>query len=293
MTKILWDQVGERRYETGVDHGVLYIPNNLGVYNNGYGWNGLTTLTESPSGAESNKQYADNILYLNLVSAEIFGGTIEAFTYPEEFAQCDGSLEPEPGLVVGQQTRKLFGLSYRSRVGNDLLGTDYGYKLHLVYNCLAAPSEKAFATVNDSPEAIAFSWEFSTTPLEVGTIGGVDYKPAATITVDASKVDADALSDLEDLLYGTSGTNPSLPSPADVLALFAGTVSVATPAAPTFNSGTHVITIPTVTGVIYKINGVTKTGTVTIAVDTVVNAVAAPGYKFPLVTDDDWLFTYA
>lgn len=292
MTKLSWDQVGQRRYETGVDQGVLYIPNDLGVYNTGFAWNGLTTLTESPSGAESNPQFADNIKYLNLVSAEEFGGTIEAFTYPEEFAQCDGSVEPQPGVAVGQQTRKLFGLCYRSRVGNDLLGVDYGYKLHLVYNCLAAPSEKAFATINDSPEAIGFSWEFSTTPLAIGTIDGVDYKPAATITVDSSKVDADALAALLDFLYGTSGTDPSLPSPADVLALFSGTVSEATPTAPTYNSGTHVITIPSVTGVIYQINGITKTGTVTITVDTVVNAIPAPGYRFPDVTDDDWFFDF-
>jgi hypothetical protein len=293
MTKLQWDQVGERRYETGVDRGVLYLPNNQGAYVNGYAWNGLTTVTESPSGAESNKQYADNIQYLNLVSAEIFGGTIEAFTYPDEFGQCDGTAEPTPGVFVGQQTRKLFGLSYRSRVGNDLLGVDYGYKLHLVYNALAAPSEKAFATINDSPEAIGFSWEFSTTPVEVGTINGVDLKPSAMLSLDSTKVDADALAALEDLLYGTSGTTPELPQPADVAALFVGTVSQATPVAPTYNGTTHVITIPTVTGVIYKIGGVTKTGTVTITQSTVVNAVPAPGYVFSQPSDDDWLFTYA
>lgn len=293
MTKLLWDQVGQRRYETGVDHGVLYLPDNTGAYTTGFAWNGLTTLTESPSGAESNKQYADNIQYLNLVSAEVFGGTIEAFTFPNEFAACDGTAMPQPGVAVGQQTRKVFGLSYRSRVGNDLLGTDYGYKLHLVYNALAAPSEKAFATINDSPEAIGFSWEFSTTPAEVGTVGGVEYKPSAMLSIDSSQVDADALAALEDLLYGTSGTNPSLPTPADVLALFAGTVSMATPTAPTYNGSTHVITIPSVTGVVYKIGGVTKTGTVTIATSTVVNAVPAPGYVFSQPSDDDWLFTYA
>jgi hypothetical protein len=292
MTKLLWDQVGERRYETGVDHGVLYIPNDTGEYDTGYAWNGLTTLTESPSGAESNPQYADNIKYLNLVSAEEFGGTIEAFTYPEEFAQCDGTAEPIAGITFGQQTRKLFGMSYRSRVGNDLAGVDYGYKLHLVYNCLAAPSEKAFATINDSPEAIGFSWEFSTTPIEVGTVGGVEYKPTATLTVNSATVDADSLTALEDLLYGSSGTDPSLPTPAEVYALFVGSVSEATPTAPTFNSGTHVITIPSVTGVIYQINGVTKTGTVTITQDTVVKAKPAPGYVFPDVSDDDWFFDY-
>jgi hypothetical protein len=294
MTKLQWDAVGERRYETGVDRGVLYLPNDVGAYVNGYAWNGLTTLTESPSGAESNKQYADNILYLNLISAELFGGTIEAFTYPDQFAACDGSATPYAGVTVGQQTRKLFGLSYRSRVGNDLLGTDYGYKLHLVYNALAAPSEKAFASVNDSPEAIGFSWEFSTTPLDIGTINGVDYKPSSLLVVDSTKVDAGALSDLEDFLYGTSGTDPSLPSPADVLALFSGTVTVtAQPTAPTYNSSTHVITIPTVTGITYFINGEPVTGTVTITEDTIVTATPNVGYVFPAVADDDWYFHFS
>jgi hypothetical protein len=292
MTKLQWDQVGARRFETGVDHGVLYIPNAGGIYDTGFAWNGLTTLTESPSGAESNPQFADNIKYLNLVSAEEFAGTIEAFTYPEEFGQCDGTAEPQPGIAVGQQTRKLFGLSYRSRVGNDLLGTDYGYKIHLVYNALAAPSEKAFTTINDSPEAIGFSWAFSTTPIEIGTIGGIDYKPAATISIDSTKVDADSLSDLLDLLYGTTGTEPSLPTPAAVLAIFSASLTTVTPTAPTFNSSTHVITIPTVTGVTYSINGVTKTGTVTITVDTVVNAAPNVGYRFPDVSDDDWFFDF-
>lgn len=292
MTKLQWDKVGERRYETGVDHGVLYVPNGQGDYVNGYAWNGLTTLTESPSGAESNPQYADNIKYLNLVSAEEFAGTIEAFTYPDEFAACDGTASPTPGVTFGQQSRKLFGLSYRSRVGNDLEGTDYGYKLHLVYNALAAPSEKAFATINDSPEAIGFSWEFSTTPVEVGTVGGTDYKPTAMVTIDSTQVDADSLAALEDMLYGTAGTNPQLPLPADVYALFAGTVSEATPTAPTYNSTTHVITIPTVTGVTYSIDGEPVTGTVTITHDTVVNAEPNAGYRFPEVSDDDWFFDF-
>lgn len=292
MSKLQWDKVGERRYETGVDRGVLYLPNNVGAFVNGYAWNGLTTLTESPSGAESNPQYADNIKYLNLVSAEEFGGTIEAFTYPAEFAECDGTGVPTPGVSVGQQNRKLFGLSYRSRVGNDLLGTDYGYKLHLVYNALAAPSEKAYATVNDSPEAIGFSWEFSTTPITVGTIGGVDYKPTATLTIDSTQVDADSLAALEDMLYGTSGTDPSLPLPATVIALFSGTVSLATPTAPTYNSTTKVITIPTVTGVTYFIDGEPVSGTVTITEDTVVTASPNDGYRFPEVIDSDWFYDF-
>lgn len=292
MTALLWDQIGQRTYETGVDHGVLYLANEGGVYDTGFAWNGLVTVTESPSGAEATPQYADNIKYLNLTSAEEFGGTIEAFTYPSEFAQCDGSIIAEGGISVGQQTRRMFGLCYRTKLGNDLLGNDYGYKLHLVYGATAAPSERAYGTINDSPEPITFSWEFTTYPIGVGTVDGVAYKPTATLTIDSTKVDADTLADLEDMLYGTVGSDPSLPSPADVITLFVGTVTVATPTAPTFNSGTHTITIPTVTGVIYKINGVTRTGAVVIAADTVVTAVPAAGYRFPDVTDDDWFFDF-
>jgi hypothetical protein len=292
MTKLNWDQVGQRLYETGVDHGVLYIPDGAGAYNNGYAWNGLVTVTESPSGAEATPQYADNIKYLNLTSAEDFGATIEAFTYPPEFGQCDGSAQPETGVFLGQQNRTTFGLVYRTRVGNDLEGTDHGYKLHLIYGAQAAPSERAYGTVNDSPEAITFSWELTTTPVGVGTISGVDYKPTASLTVDSTTADAGSLTELEELLFGTAGADPRLPLPADVIALFAGTTVTVTPTAPTYNATTKVITIPTVTGVVYKIGGVTKTGTVTITANTVVNAVPASGYRFPLVSDDDWLYTF-
>lgn len=293
MTKLAWDKVGERRYETGVDRGVLFIPNNLGVYNTGYAWNGLTSVTESPSGAESNKQYADNLVYLNLISVEEFSATIEAFTYPSQFEQCDGTATPTAGVSVGQQSRKSFGLCYRTRVGNDLTGTDYGYKLHLVYNALAAPSEKAFATINDSPEAITFSWEVSTTAVDPDTVvNGKPLKPTAQLTIDSTLVNSAKLAELEDLLYGTSGTDPSLPTPKAVLALFAGSTTEATPTAPTYNSTTKVITIPTVTGITYYIDGVAVTGTVTITADTVVTAVANPGYKLPAVTDDDWFFDF-
>lgn len=288
MTKIVWDQTGERVYETGVDRGVLYLQNNLGVYNQGYAWNGLTGVTESPSGAESNKQYADNRVYANLQSAEEFNATIEAFTYPVQFEQCDGSASPTAGVSIGQQPRKPFGLAYRTLIGNDTQNTEYGYKLHLVYGALAAPSEKAYATVNDSPEAITFSWEISTTPVDVE-----DHKPTSTITIDSTKVDADALADLEDLLYGTAGTDPSLPLPNEVLALFSGTVTEATPTAPTFDGETNTITIPSVTGVIYMIDGEVVTGSVVITTDTIVTAKAATGYKFPAVVDDDWLFEYS
>ena len=215
MAVLTWDQVGERFYETGVDHGVLYIPT-AGVYNTGFAWNGLISVTESPSGAEPSPQYADNIKYLNLLSTEEFGGTIEAFTFPDEFAQCDGTAFPKVGLAVGQQTRKTFGLSYRTKIGNDTEGQDLGYKLHLVYGALAAPSEKAYSTINDSPEAVTFSWEFTTTPVEV-----TGLKPTALLTIDSTKVASAGLTALEALLYGTELKEPSLPLPDAVIALFA------------------------------------------------------------------------
>jgi hypothetical protein len=217
MAPLTWDQVGERVYETGVDHGVLYLPNETGVYDLGVAWNGLTTVTESPTGAEPNAQYADNIKYLNLISAEEFGATIEAFTYPEEFGQCDGSAVPAPGVIIGQQGRKMFGMSYRTRVGNDVEGTEFGYKLHLLYGCQAAPSEKAYATINDSPEAIAFSWEVTTSPAPV-----TGHKPTALIVVDSTVVDPADLTALENLLYGQAATEAALPTPDAVIALFAG-----------------------------------------------------------------------
>lgn len=217
MPPLVWDQVGERFYETGVDHGVLYIPDDLGVYALGVAWNGLTTVTESPSGADSNPQYADNIKYLNLISAEEFGGTIEAFTYPDEFAQCDGTAVPNPGVAVGQQSRKMFGLSYRTKVGNDIEGADAGYKLHLIYGAQAAPSEKAYATINDSPEALAFSWAITTTPAPV-----TGLKPTALIVVNSTVVDPAALLTLETALYGDATGAAMLPSPDEVIAMFPG-----------------------------------------------------------------------
>lgn len=216
MAVLTWDATGSRLYETGVDHGVLYLLNSQGAYANGVAWNGLTAVTESPSGAEANPQYADNIKYLNLLSAEEFGCTIEAFTYPDAFAQCDGTASPSAGVSIGQQTRKTFGFAYRTKLGNDLEGSDHGYKLHLIYGALAAPSEKAYATVNDSPEALTFSWEVTTTPVDVP-----GYKPTAQLTIDSTKVDALALADLEELLYGTANTTAQLPLPAEVIALFA------------------------------------------------------------------------
>lgn len=219
VQKIVWDKTGERTYETGVDHGVLYPMDENGAYSKGVAWNGLTTVTEKPSGAAATPLYADNIKYLNLISAEEFGATIEAYTYPDEFAVCDGSAEPTPGLILGQQTRKVFGLAYRSVMGNDVDGQDYGYKLHLIYNALAAPSEKGYATINDSPSAIAFSWEIATTPVAVAT-----YKPTASLIVDSTKVDPTKLAALETILYGTEGgADGYLPLPDAVVALLTET----------------------------------------------------------------------
>ena len=210
MAALTWDQVGDRLYETGVDRGVLYIPNGSGVYDTGYAWNGLTTVTESPSGAEASPQYADNTKYLNLVSAEEFGATIEAFTYPEEFGQCDGTAAPTPGVLLGQQGRKTFGLAYRTQLGNDLDGTDYGYKIHLIYGALAAPSEKAYSTINDSPEAITFSWEVATTPVAVA-----NYKPTSVIVIDSTVVEVADLTAFEEILYGHEAVEARLPLPAE------------------------------------------------------------------------------
>src|SRR4051794_35597435 len=293
MTVLQWDQVGDRLYETGVDHGVLYQLDPSGVYADGVPWNGLTTVTESPSGAESNKQFADNIVYVNLISAEEFGGTIEAFTYPDEFAQNDGSFEPAPGVAVGQQGRRPFGLVYRTLQGNDTEGQEHGYKLHLIYGAQASPSEKAYATVNDSPEAIAFSWEFSTTPAPV-----TNHKPTSLLTVDSTKTDPTILTQLNDILFGTVGDNARLPSPDEVIALVAGgvvNVDLGTSAnQPTYASGSHVVTLPNVTGVQWKINGVNKAAGAQPALTTgqtaEVTAVAKTGYN--LQGDDQWTFDY-
>lgn len=290
MTKLVWDQTGARLYETGVNKGVLYIPDEGGVYDSGVAWNGLTTVTESPSGAEATALYADNIKYLNLISAEEFGATIEAYTYPDEFGQFDGTASPTPGVSVGQQNRKAFGLSYCTRVGNDVDGSDYGYKIHLIYNATAAPSEKAYATINDSPEAITFSWELTTTPVNAGD----GLKPTAQLTIDSTKVDADALADLEDILYGTAGQDPRLPLPVEVLSLFSGTVTEVTAAAPTYDSGTDIVTIPTVTGVIYSVDGedVPSGAYGPITATIVVEARPAAGYVLSDTSDDDWTITF-
>lgn len=288
MTTLVWDQIGQRRYETGVDRGVLYIPNNLGVYTNGVAWNGLTNVNETPSGAEANAQYADNIKYLNLFSAEEFGATLEAYTYPDEFAQYDGLGTPAVGVVIGQQARKSFGLSYRTKIGNDVDGDAHGYKLHLVYGCSASPSEKSYSTINDSPEAITFSWDITTVPVPV-----TGYRPTSILVVDSTKVTSGDLTDLEALLYGTPGTDPSLPSPDAVISIFSGSQTLVIPTQPAYNGTTKVITIPSITGVTYYRDDVAvAAGTITITADTVIEARPNVGYVFPPVIDTDWFFDY-
>ena len=218
MSKLVWDQTGERYYETGVKMGVLYPQSASGTYRKGVAWNGLTAVTESPSGAEATPLYADDIKYLNLYSAEEFGATIEAYTYPDEFAECDGSAEVAAGVTIGQQNRKAFGLCYRTTIGNDTDGNNHGYKLHIIYGAMASPSEKAYATINDSPEAITFSWEVTTTPVSVS-----GFKPTASVTIDSTKVDGAKLKQLEAILYGDNGSSSAgdarLPLPDEIVTL--------------------------------------------------------------------------
>ena len=218
--KLVWDKTGEHYYETGVKNGVLYPMSTSGTYPKGVAWNGLTAVTESPSGAEATALYADDIKYLNLMSNEEFGATIEAYTYPDEFAECDGSASLTEGVYIGQQARKAFGLCYRTTLGNDAKGNDYGYKLHIIYGAMASPSEKAYSTINDSPDAITFSWELSTTPVAVA-----NFKPTASLTIDSTKVDPQKLATLEEILYGKDGTgedhstgavDPRLPLPDEI-----------------------------------------------------------------------------
>ena len=217
MAKIVWDESGKRLYETGVKNGVLYLQDETGAYNKGVAWNGLTAVTESPSGAEATPLYADDIKYLELFSAEEFGATIEAYTYPEEFEACDGSASLGTGVTIGQQDRKTFGLCYRTVLGNDVKSNEYGYKLHLIYGAKAAPSEKGYQTINDSPEAITFSWEVTTTPVNVA-----GFKPTASVTIDSTKIDAAKLKTIEDMLYGTESVEAKLPLPDELKTILAG-----------------------------------------------------------------------
>lgn len=293
MARLTWDDVGAREYETGVDRGVLYVRDDVGNYEDGVAWNGLITVTESPSGAEPTPTYADNIKYLNLISLEELGGTIEAYTYPDEFSVCDGTVVQD-GVRVGQQGRKVFGLAYRTLIGNDVDGTDHGYKLHLLYGALAAPSEKAFGTVNDSPEAIAFSWDFTTTGVAVD-----GFKPVALLTIDSTDpaVDAGQLSDLEDIIWGSGGGDARLPLPEEVLTLFStggATVADLRVAAnqPTFVAGTGVVTLPNVTGIQWKMDGVNKVpgAQAAIPADSAVDVTAHPTAGYTIEGDDEWTF---
>lgn len=236
MSRIVWDAVGERKYTTGVDRGVLYQwDSDSAKFTNGKAWNGLTNVNETPSGAEATALYADNIKYLNLISAEEYGCTIEAYTYPDEFEQNDGSASIAQGVTIGQQSRKIFGFCYRTLLGNDVDGTDYGYELHLVYNCLASPSERAHSTVNDSPDATQLSWDVTTTPVTVP-----NFKPTACLTINSTKISAENLALIEEKLYGTSSSVAELPFPADIIAI-AGTTGitgvVVTPSTATIGVG--------------------------------------------------------
>lgn len=217
MAKLQWDKIGDRVYETGVSQAVLYKPDKSGVYSGGIPWNGLISVSENPTGAESNPLYADDIKYLDLRSAEEFAASIEAYTFPNEFAECDGSVEIAPGVVAGQQTRKLFGLSYKTKIGNDVDSNDHGYKLHLVYGATAAPTEKSYQSVNDSPEAITFSWELTTTAIDIP-----GHKPSASLEINSLTIDAEKLAAIEALLYGGEVESAQLPSPTEIMAIITG-----------------------------------------------------------------------
>lgn len=287
MAKLVWDGAGKRFFETGVDKGTLYVQNASGLYPLGVAWNGLTAVTESPSGAEATPVYADNKKYLNLVSSEEFGGTIEAYTYPDEFGVCDGTASPYDGVTIGQQGRSTFGFVFRTKIGNDV-SQDLGYKLHLVYGALASPSEKSHATVNESPEAETMSWEISTTKVDVA-----GYKPTAQIVIDSTKVDSVKLAALELVLFGDVGTDPRLPLPLEVFTLIGTVLTDAIPVMPAYTQGTHTITIPTTTGVDYTIDGVIKAaGAVVITKDTTVIAVPKATYKLKAGVDDDFFYQF-
>jgi hypothetical protein len=289
MAILVWDDTGKRRFETGVDQGVLYPLNaGNGLYDTGVAWNGLTTVTETPSGADSNPQYADNMKYLNILSAEAFGGTIEAFTYPDEFGACDGSYAPASGVSVGQQSRQTFGLSYRTKVGNDV-SADLGFKYHLLYGLLASPSEKAYASINDSPNAIAFSWDVNSSPAAVS-----GKSPTSLIVIDSTKVGAPALQSLLDFLHGTAGAGPSLPPPDSVIALFTGAITPITLTPPTFDNA-HTITIPSLTGATYYVDGVVHaagTQLLTTGQKKIVSATPNAGYVFNTPYVDRWMYTF-
>jgi hypothetical protein len=290
MTALMWDKLEERFFETGTDHGVLYVPTN-GNYNSGYAWNGLTGVTKSPSGAEPTKQYADNIAYVTMMSAEEFSGTIEAFTYPDEFEQFNGVVTTASGMKIGQQKRGQFGFSFRTKKGS-AADEDLGYKIHLLYGCQASPSEKAYKTVNDTPEPLTFSWALTTTPVPV-----TGYRPTAVIEIDSTdpRVSPAALAALELILYGAPGVDPRMPLPDEVADILDGGIQLVTPTAPSYNAATDVITIPATAGVVYSINGVDMPAGPTdpITANTVVDARPAPGYSFTGTFVTEWLIVFS
>lgn len=293
MTRVTWDGTGKRKFETGVDHGILYPQSGDGVP-----WNGLTNVTETPAGADNNKTYADNIVYGALRAAETFGGTVEAYTCPDEFLECDGMVIRN-GVVIGQQPRKSFGLYYRTIVGNDQ-EEELGHKHHFVYGATTSPSEKAYATKNDSPEMTAFSWEFDTSPVGFADEANADLRPTSLLTIDDTSdlVDSGKLSDLLDIALGTVGDDPRLPTPDEVLAVFSTGLTAVDlrdeANQPSYNGTTHVLTLPAVTGVAWKINGEDATSGAQPALsvgDVVeVKATAASGYS--LNGDDEWIYEY-
>ena len=288
MAQLEWDKVGERQFESGVDHGVLYIRDNAGQYTDAHVWNGLTKVGESPEGGEATESYADNIPYIRMVSVEKFNGTIEAFSSPIAFDACDGTREVATGVIIGQQERATFGFAYRTKVGNDIAGQDAAYKIHLVYGALAKPSARDYNTINESPEATPLSWEFTTSPVPV-----TGAKPTATVSFRSDEVPATELAELEDILFGTASTMPRLPLPDEIIALVGGGTIPATATAPTFN-GTDTVTIPVVTGVVYQVSGSPVTGTIDLdpAETVTVTAVAGAGYSLTPGTHS-WNFTGA
>lgn len=296
MTRIEWGRTGERFFETGVSRGVLYPTDKFGAYPKGVAWTGLTAVNESPSGAEATKEYADNQVYLNMISAEEFSGTIEAFQSPVEFDQCDGSASTVPGIRIGQQTRRAFGFSYQTLIGNDIDGQEHGYKVHVVYGALAAPSERNHETVNDSPEPVTLSWEFNTTPANITPeikIDGKALKPVSTLSFDSRYFSAAKMQELTDILYGTESSDARLPSPFELITLMGlGQAVEVTPTAPTFDDVSDTLTIPTVLGVSYFSNGAAiEPGDHVIEGPTLVTSVPKIGYAFPKFIQTQWAFT--
>lgn len=294
MSTLEWNKTGERFFETGVSNGVLYPLSNLGRYDRGYAWNGLTAVNDSPSGAENTKEYADNIPYLNMTSAEELDGTIEAFQSPREFDQCDGTATPFPGIGVGQQRRRAFGFSYQTLIGNDLDGQDHGYKIHVIYGAMAAPSERSNATVNDSPEAMTLSWEFNTTPVAITpeiVVNGRALRPTAKLTFSSLDFAPEKMTALKEVLYGTASTDARLPLPHELITMMSGTITEVTPTAPTYEDLTKTLTIPNTAGVVYIVRGnPMDAGDVVLDSSVVVTAIPSIGYRFPDVTPTQWVF---